>query len=169
MRVRIVVLVVLGFVLGCRSGNKEDKKTTETSVKQRQLAEQAPLFEDLEGNSVALANFMGKKVLVNFWATWCRPCLEEMPSLLRAQTILEKEDFVFLLASEQSTKIINDFKTKKNFDFTYLRLNGTLAALQISALPTTFIYNSEGEKVATIEGGVDWDSEAVIERLRGVR
>ncbi|MCJ7466121.1 MAG: hypothetical protein MUO53_05435 [Maribacter sp.] len=92
-----------------------------------------------------------------------------MPSLLRAQAILEQENYVFLLASEQSIDAIRDFKTKKDFDFKYLKLNGALAALQINALPTTFIYNTAGEKVETILGGVVWDSDAMIEKLKALQ
>jgi thiol-disulfide isomerase/thioredoxin len=168
---RSIIIGLLGLVLicACGPGNKEAKAATESTVKLIQPEKKAPIFEDLEGQPVSLADYKGKKVLLNFWATWCRPCLEEMPSLLKAQDILEKEDYVFLLASEQSIKIINDFKAKKDYDFTFLKLNGTLAAQQINALPTTFVYNTAGEKVETILGGVVWDSDAMIEKLKSIQ
>jgi thiol-disulfide isomerase/thioredoxin len=165
----IKVFVVLVLISACGSGNKEAKAIIEPAAPLVQSTKNTLLFEDLNGQPVSLADYKGKKVLLNFWATWCRPCLEEMPSLLRAQAILEKEDYVFLLASEQSIKIINDFKAKKDFDFKYLKLKGALAALQISALPTTFIYNAAGERVETILGGVEWDSDAMIEKLKAIQ
>jgi len=157
------------LVCACGPSSKQTKANTETATTQVKSEQPALLFEDLEGHPVALADFKGKKVLLNFWATWCRPCLEEMPSLERAQVILEKENYVFLLASEQSIPTISDFKTKKDFEFKYLKLNGTLAAQQINALPTTFIYNTAGEKIETILGGVVWDSDAMIEKLKALQ
>ena len=103
------------------------------------------------------------------WATWCRPCIEEMPSLLKAQEVLGKEDYVFLLATDQSVKIINSFKARKGFEFTYIRYTGAFANLGIKALPKTFIYNVEGDRVDEISGAIEWDSPEVIERLKSFK
>jgi thiol-disulfide isomerase/thioredoxin len=133
------------------------------------VAKAVGLFEDLEGRPVALTDYKGKKVLLNYWATWCRPCLEEMPSLLRSQTLLEKENYVILLASDQSLATIKKFKQARGYEFNYLKFNGSLAEQQINALPVTFIYNEAGEQVEKILGGVDWDAPETIEMLKKVR
>lgn len=125
-----------------------------------------PTFEDLEGNTIELSDFKGKKILLNYWATWCRPCIEEMPSLLRAQEILKKENYVFLLASDQSLEKIEAFVTKKKFDFRFVKFNGSLAEMGVNALPTTFIYNEAGERVLKIVGQTEWDSDEVIDRFK---
>ncbi|TFG76532.1 MAG: TlpA family protein disulfide reductase [Flavobacteriales bacterium] len=126
-------------------------------------------YEDLEGQPVALADYKGKKVLLNYWATWCRPCIEEMPSLLRSQALLQNENFVVLLASDQSVETIKKFKQARGFDFTYLKFNGSMAQLGINALPVTFIYNEAGEQVEKILGGVDWDAPETIQMLKKIR
>lgn len=126
-------------------------------------------YEDLEGNAILLSDYKGKKILLNFWATWCRPCIEEMPSLLRSKAILEKENYIFLLASDQSVKKITDFKAKNDYDFNFIRVTVALSQLDIYSLPTTFIYNENGEKVELITGAVEWDSEAIITKLKSIQ
>lgn len=126
-------------------------------------------YVDLEGNKVELSDFKGKRILLNFWATWCRPCIEEMPSLLKAQEILENENYVFLLATDQTIKVINTFRERKGYEFNYLRYTGTFANIGIKALPKTFIYNEDGNKVDEISGAIEWDSPEVIERLKSIK
>ena len=79
-----------------------------------------------------------------------------MPSLLRSQAILEKENYIFLLASDQSLGVIKAFKEEREFDFIFIKYSGSWTDQQINSLPTTFIYNEEGEKVEKIVGGVTW-------------
>ena len=151
---------------GCKETNKQNATVVTINEPAEKEAVIASGYEDLEGNPVALSDYRGKRILLNFWATWCRPCIEEMPSLLKAQEILQKENYVFLLATDQSVKIINSFKVKKGFEFTYLRYTGTFADLGIHALPKTFIYNKNGAKVDEISGAIAWDSPEIIEKLK---
>ncbi len=161
--------VILIFSLSCKDSGKEITKEQANGVRIAKTEKATSLYIDLEGNPIELSDYKGKRILLNFWATWCRPCIEEMPSLLNAQNILQKEDYVFLLASDQSIKTIEAFKNKKKFDFNFIRLTGSLAQLKIQALPTTFVYNREGEKVDEITGGVEWDSEEIMNRLLKVQ
>lgn len=126
-------------------------------------------FEDLDGNPIELSDYAGKKVLLNFWATWCRPCIEEMPALLKAETALQHDNYVFLLASDQSIEKIKAFKEKKNFDFNYVKFNGVMADFAISALPATFIYNEAGKEVARIDGATEWDTPEIINKLKTIQ
>ena len=87
----------------------------------------------------------------------------------RLKEILEKENYVFLLATDQSEEIINSFKAKKGYKFTYIRYTGAFADLGIKALPKTFIYNEEGDKVDEISGAIAWDSHEIIEKLKSVK
>jgi peroxiredoxin len=165
MKLKLHLLVVVLVVFAaCKDSKKEtsrDAKIASSSVQTLPISR----YEDLEGNTIELDQYKGKRILLNFWATWCRPCIEEMPSLLKAQSRLKKEGYVFLLASDQSIETIKKFKAKKNFDFNFIKFTGSLAQLKIQALPTTFIYNEKGEKVDEITGGVEWDSQEIIGRL----
>ena len=170
MRVTFFLLVVILVSLNaCNDSSKKSAKVITINKTTEKEAVSASGYADLEGNSVELSDYKGKRILLNFWATWCRPCIEEMPSLLKAQEILEKENYVFLLATDQSVKIINAFKARKGFEFTYIRYTGAFANLGINALPKTFIYNEKGDKVDEISGAIAWDSPEIIEKLKSVK
>lgn len=126
------------------------------------------MYVDLKGATVSLSDYKGKKILVNYWATWCGPCKKEMPALLKAQEILKESNYVFLLVSEESIAKILNFKSTTKYNFNFLKMNGSMEALGIYALPTTFIYNEEGKKVKEIVGAVHWDSEEMIQTLKEI-
>lgn len=126
-------------------------------------------FIDLDDQPVSLDEFKGKKILLNFWATWCVPCLKEMPSMAEAQKILENEDFVFLFATTDPKAKILTFKEKNDYPFKYLRYTGTLDKLNIYALPSTFIYNSKGKIAQRIDGATAWDSDEMITNLKKIK
>lgn len=161
----ILFLVYIMVFFGCKEAKKEirvETKPVET------LKTSKSLYEDLEGNAVALSNYKGKKVLLNYWATWCRPCIEEMPDLLKLQAVLEEENYVFLLASDQSVKKIQNFKTARGFDFKFIKYNGAYSEQKISALPVTIIYNEVGEQVARFDGGMSWNTPEIIKQLKSL-
>ena len=162
-----LVLVLLVFA-ACKEPKEKSKNIQEVVKVESKNKTATSLYEDLDGNPIALSDFKGKRVLLNFWATWSRPCIEEMPSLSKAKEVLEKENYVFLLATDQPIKTIKSFKEKKNFDFNYVKLNGAFAQLGIKALPVTFIYNENGDKVDQISGAVEWDSQEIINRLKNI-
>lgn len=170
MRVTSFLLVIILVSLNaCKDRSKKSEAVITINKTTEKPVVSVGGYEDLKGNPVKLSDYKGKRILLNFWATWCRPCIEEMPSLLKAQEILEKENYVFLLATDQSIKIINSFKAKKGFEFTYIRYTGAFAELGIKALPKTFLYNVQGEKVDEISGAIEWDSPGIIERLKSVK
>lgn len=125
-------------------------------------------YEDLEGNAIEIEDYKGKRVLLNHWATWCRPCIEEMPDLLKLQDSLESENYVFLLASDESVKKIEKFKLNREFDFKFIKYNGTYAELDINALPVTFVYNEAGERVLRFDGAMEWSTTELIDQLKNL-
>ncbi len=160
---KIVFVVVFSFFFACKdSGKSNNQKKVETLKSISNIV-------DLNGEAVEMSMFLGKKVLVNYWATWCAPCKKEMPDLLEAQKTLTKDNYVFLLVSDESQAQILEFKKKTNYDFTFLRSTKPLNSLGIYALPTTFIYTEKGEKVDEIIGAVQWNSEKMIHKLKNIK
>ncbi|MDG1527630.1 MAG: TlpA disulfide reductase family protein [Polaribacter sp.] len=142
------------------------------SCKDSQSSKVSNMLNNLE-NLVGLnetpfdvSNLKGKKVLVNYWATWCAPCIHEMPDLLEAQEILSKDNYVFILVSDESKEQIQEFKGKFNYDFTFLRSPESLSNIGIYAMPTTFIFNEKGKKVKEIIGATKWSSKEMITQLK---
>lgn len=112
---------------------------------------------DLAGNDVDLTTYANKRVFVNFWATWCKPCIQEMPTIAAAMEGVKEENIVFLFASNESLDLIENFKSKRGFNFHYVQVQN-LEGLNIQALPTTFIYNTEGKLVFSEAGYRDWST-----------
>lgn len=122
------------FFIGCSSKNKEKNTISLDDIK----------LSTLSGEKIDMDEFKGKTVFINFWATWCKPCIQEMPTISSAQSLLKDEGVVFLLASNEDIDHIKKFSTKHDYDFRYVKLEN-MEALKIQALPTTFIFDSEGE------------------------
>lgn len=126
-------------------------------------------FTDLKGNAVELSDFKGKKILLNFWATWCTPCLEEMPSMEKAQQQLASENYVFLFATTDDLNKINHFNEKHHYPFQYLQYKKSMDKLNIHALPATFIYDTKGKLAKRIDGATKWDSKEMLNQLKAVQ
>ena len=121
---------------------------------------------DLNQNKVNLTSFEGKKIVINYWATWCGPCIKEMPELKRAEEILQNYNYTFLLVSDETISKINTFKNEKKFDFNFLKSINSNEINGVYSLPTTYIFDENGKKVESFVGVVAWDSEQIINKLK---
>ena len=122
-------------------------------------------FLDKDGQILRLSAFHGRLVLINFWATWCAPCLAEMPSLNRLQIALGGEDFqiITIATGRNASADIESFFTNQNITHLtrYRDPNLRLAlALGAGSLPTTVLMDRDGFIIARLQGEADWDSEA---------
>ncbi len=121
---------------------------------------------DLNQNKVNLTSFEGRKIVINYWATWCAPCIKEMPELKKAEEILQNYNYTFLLVSDETISKINTFKNEKKFDFNFLKSVNSNEINGIYSLPTTYIFDENGKKVETFVGVVAWDSPRIINKLK---
>ncbi|MFL0061811.1 TlpA family protein disulfide reductase [Tenacibaculum maritimum] len=115
-------------------------------------------FTDLNGNAVFLKEYQGKKVLLCFWAAWCRTCLKEIKLLQENKEKLERNNCKVLLASNESIETITQFQKEHHIDFKFIRYRGNLADLEIHTLPTTIMYNEQNKQVQKIVGMLNLDS-----------
>jgi thiol-disulfide isomerase/thioredoxin len=129
------------------------------------------IFKDKNQKDVDLANFKGKLVLLNFWATWCAPCKEEMPSLdnLKLDNRLNNlMIFPINIGQEDLTKSEIFFKELdiKNLDI-YFDSKVTLAKkFTLRGVPTTILFNKKGQEFARIIGAIDFNNEEFINWLK---
>lgn len=128
-------------------------------------------FTDGAGKPMSLADFKGKTVLLNVWATWCGPCREEMPGLDRLQAEMGSDKFEVVALSvdrggiEASKKFLDQIKVKSLG--TYVDAEGkSTKALRIIGMPTTFLIDEEGREVGRLVGPAHWDSEDAKKLIR---
>lgn len=159
-----LLLIFLLFIasVGCDSTKKQDK-TVEETVERADLKDIK--LAGLDGNEINLADFKGKVIFLNFWATWCKPCIAEMPSIQRAIEKLGSQEVVFLAASDESVEKIEKFKTRFGFPFQFIRVLDDYANLEVYSLPTTIIYDRNGDIVINEAGAREWDADDMIEKL----
>ncbi len=147
-------LLLLLLVLGCTPSRNESGKIELDDLK----------LTDLSGEPVDLKQYKDKAILVNVWATWCRPCLQEMPTLAGAQVTFQDDPIVFLYASNETLKQIDGFKKRQKFDFNYVHLNNQ-EELGVMALPTTFIFDKHGDLKFSEAGYRNWVTEESTQKI----
>lgn len=122
-------------------------------------------LESLEGKDLNLNQSQGKVVIINVWATWCPPCLAELPSLERLyKKYGDRVDFYFV--SQESVEVLSKFLEKKGYQIpVYRSLQEMPESIATRSLPTTYLISREGEIVMAETGAAKWDSEKVLQLL----
>jgi len=130
----------------------------------------ATSFVDLTGSEVSLAQFSGKIVLVNLWATWCEPCLREMPSLERLQSRLGDKIVVVAISEDRGgSKTVEPFIGKLGLKSVKIYLDPKSAmerAFKVQGLPTSFLIDREGRVLGRVEGAAEWDKPKLLGILK---
>jgi thiol-disulfide isomerase/thioredoxin len=129
-------------------------------------------FKNLQGDPMSLADFRGKVVLLNIWATWCTPCRREMPTLDRLQAELGGPDFevVALSVDRQGRRVVGEFYHELGLWQLgiYLDPSGEAPrALKALGIPTTLLIDRQGREVGRLLGPAEWDSPAMVAFFRG--
>ncbi len=159
---RIAIILIISIV-SC----KEKVKNQPVTLNKSEPETYKVTLTDLNNRPIDLGQYRGKTLFINFWATWCKPCLQEMPSIQKAQDILKNESIVFLLASNETAGQIEKFKNEHDYSFNYVRVEN-LEELNIMALPTTFIFNPDGELVFSEMGFRKWNDKKNIDLILNI-
>lgn len=133
-------------------------------------APQAPLATG-SGETVTLSAFDGQVVLLNFWATWCAPCVREMPSLDRLQAALGPEGLAVVAVSEDRAglKAVEPFFMETGLEHLeiYLDPKGKFwREFGVRGLPTTYLIDRQGRLIGAMEGPAEWDEEDAVALIR---
>ncbi|OGV97629.1 MAG: hypothetical protein A3I04_03600 [Nitrospinae bacterium RIFCSPLOWO2_02_FULL_39_110] len=149
---------------------KEPPKTLESSIE----GTPAPDFTlpDLNGTNHSLSNYKGKVVFLNIWATWCKPCKDEMPSMEKLYQKFKNRDFVMLAVSvdKDGKKAVEPFMREYGLTFpALLDPSGVTSKLyKTTGVPETFIIAKNGIVIHKVIGPRDWSKEPVFEAFERI-
>lgn len=157
----ISATVITISVAACFNNNKREEAASQFAL---------PSFtvQNINGRSINLQSFKGKKVFVNLWASWCPPCRREIPSIEKLSQSVDTGKVVFILLSLDD----NFYKAKKFIQNQKLKLPVYYPAeslpelFNVQGIPVTFIFNENGELIKRIEGGDDYYSKRYRNMLK---
>jgi thiol-disulfide isomerase/thioredoxin len=128
-------------------------------------------FNDADDKPLKLADYKGKIVLLNFWATWCAPCVKEMPSLDKLQAEMGKDKFIILplsLDGPSRPKVAPFYEDKKlgHLGVYFDKGRKAMQALDVSILPTSILVDAQGREIGRLEGEADWDKPEALALMK---
>jgi thiol-disulfide isomerase/thioredoxin len=129
-------------------------------------------LKDIDGNTFSKDDFAGQVTIINFWATWCPPCIEEIPSLNRLKKKMAGSSFELISINyAEDIKTIAEFMKSVNVEFpVLLDKNGKFAKQwNVISYPSTFIIDSKGVIRYGVNAAIEWDDPAVIQKLKALQ
>ena len=176
----ILILIVIGLFIFDRQvedSEKKEKKSADSREVDRLFSDMGVLgmphdttpveidLKDLNGNDVSIADFRGKIVFLNFWATWCPPCRSEMPSMEKLHKRFKDGDFVMVAVDlQEPASVVKQFF--KEFHLTFMALldgDGQVGGrFLVRSIPTTYILGKTGKVMGMAIGPREWDSRKSI-------
>ncbi len=123
------------------------------------------VLEDVRGKRTEFSQYKGEVIIVNFWATWCPPCIAEMPSF---QALYEdyKGEVTFLFVSNEQHETVTNFLKRKRYTLpTFKMLTKAPDPMEGRTLPTTYVLDKKGNIVVDKVGSANWDSESFRKTL----
>ena len=129
-------------------------------------------FNDVDGKPIDFSQFKGKVIMVNMWATWCPPCVRELPAIERLATKFKAEDFVVLPISidAEGKQQVQPFLSSlgmANFNSYYDQPQSLGDVFPLDTIPATFILDQQGQLIAFVRTYVDWDDAKAASLIQG--
>jgi thiol-disulfide isomerase/thioredoxin len=121
----------------------------------------------LDGEAIHFEQFRNRVTVINLWATWCAPCIAEMPSLFRLQGKVEEYDVAFTFLSQEDQETVRKFITKRGWSGPFHVASGEIPeCFQTGAIPATFVVDRGGRIALRHFGAARWDDDSVVAFLR---
>ena len=162
----VILILLVSFSFTAEGG--EDDLFSKIRINPIKGNKKSPDFSltDLNGKEVEIKQFKGKVIFLNFWATWCGPCKEEMPGLEVLHQQFREKNFVLLTISVdyEGIKPVQEFINKHQYTFPVLLdpQGETLDLFEVKGIPTTFLIDKKGKMVGKAIGPRDWKSAEIV-------
>ena len=150
-----------------------DEKILEGSLEASTLPPAALAYnwtiQSLDGQDFKMTEAKEKVVFLNFWATWCSPCVAEMASIQRLYKKLKDKGVVFAYISNEKPSTVNRFVRRKGFTFPIYTMRGSPPAVfDTQGVPVTFIISRDGKIALKHIGGAKWDDDKTVDFMKGL-
>lgn len=123
----------------------------------------------LDGKEIDMSELRGKVVFINRWATWCGPCVEEMPGIQALYESVKGSDVAFLIVTTEKAAKVKDFIKKRGWTVpVYIATDRLPPILDPGVIPVTCIANRKGEVVFELQGAMDWDTDQARKFLTSI-
>lgn len=167
-------LLVLGSLSFTFCNNPTPKENTDAIVVSDSAATEVVATNELtflseQGTPITISSLKGKAVFINFWATWCGPCIQEMPSINRLKEAFKGNDDIVFLMVDVDNEIASSsaFMKEKGYDLpVFVTVDDIPSTYLGNAIPTTVLLNKNGEIVTRMEGSRDYDTPEMIAMLK---
>lgn len=124
-------------------------------------------LKNLDGSFISFSELKGKVIFMNIWATWCAPCIAEMPNIQNLYEKIDSSKVAFvMLSTDQSEEKVHKFIDRKGFTFpVYLAASNVPSEFRVPSIPTTFVFSKEGKIVSKNVGMANYDKKSFIKFL----
>ncbi len=158
-----LLIILLG---SCQPKSIEVSEAENSEIDQLEKGIKETQFQYLDGSSIPLFSPEKKWTVIHFWATWCKPCLEEFPELKKALPRMENDSTQFFIATDEELDQIRAYQENHMTGLELVRLEGSsLSDFEIYALPTTIILDHQSQEVYRKVGMMDWQAISSISQL----
>ena len=151
--IRYISFLTLIIFLSC-----ENKKEVNKIKKLKPLT-------TLKNEEFKLEELKGNVVIVNLWATWCKPCIAEFKSLEKSKEIFKEKNIKIIAISNESLEKISNFLSKTTIDLDFIKLNGDLSYFNAYSLPTTIVLNKDGNESFRITNSINFTSNDFTKKI----
>jgi len=125
-----------------------------------------PTLVTLENEEFKLEELKGNVVILNLWATWCKPCIAEFKNLEESKSLFKENDVKIVAASNETLDKISEFLKRKPFDLNFVKLNRDLSYCDVYSLPTTIVLDKNGKENFRITNSIDFTSKDFTDKIK---
>jgi len=125
-----------------------------------------PFLVTLENEEFKLEELKGNVIILNLWATWCKPCIAEFKNLEESKSLFKENDVKIIAVSNEPIDKISEFLKRKSFDLNFVKLNGDLSYFDVYSLPTTIVLDKNGEENFRITNSIDFTSKDFTDKIK---
>ncbi len=122
---------------------------------------------DLDGKPFSFSSLKGKKVILSFSASWCGNCIREMNAMKKIKDS-DLADVEVLIVDDEPLETVVEFKNRREYPFTFVKLESAFPTIGIHSIPVTYFYNAQGEITGNEVGEIDWQDPSTREHFKQI-